>query len=150
MNLAGLRLAFERNVRVALDSHTSVQVATTPVIVVLKIVAFLDRPAARHDDLGDIAQVFDRYLGPTEDRRWGLPTDFENASAFALGEDVGSVINEDELAIVSRFLDLSRDENDGHRTHALLIRNGPWEWRERPEVLFDRLNAFENGLGRRS
>jgi len=44
---------------------------------------------------------------------------------------------------VTTFVAKARDEEDRHRTHALLIRNGPWLWREHPEVLFDRLAVFQ-------
>jgi len=109
------------------------------------MVAFLDRPE-REDDLGDIAQVLEHYLGPLDDRRWALPTDFDNASAFALGADIGSIINERERQVATEFLARAKDENDRYRTHALLIRNGPPLWRRHPEVLFDRLAAFEAGM----
>jgi hypothetical protein len=39
-----------------------------------------------------------------------------------------------------------RAKDEDNRTHALLIRNGPWRWREHPEALFDRLVAFEKGM----
>lgn len=145
MNLVGLRLAFDHHVRVAIDDGHSVDVATTPAIVVLKMVAFLDRPE-REDDLTDIAQVVERYLRPIDDRRWALPVDFDNASAFALGMDIAVLVNERERQAVAEFLTRANDENDRHRTHALLIRNGPWLWREHPEALFDRLAAFEKGM----
>jgi len=90
--------------------------------------------------------VFERYLGPIDDRRWTLPVDFDNASACALGMDVGALVNEREREVVTGFLARARDEDDRHRTHALLIRNGPSYWREHPEVLFDRLAAFEKGM----
>lgn len=147
MSLAGLRLAFEHHVRIAIDDSHSVRVATTPTIVVLKMVAVLDRPD-REDDLTDIAQVLEGYLGPTDDRRWELPVDFDNASAFALGMDVGSLINPQEQSVVTTFVAKARDEEDRHGTHARLIRNGPWRWREYPETLFDRLAAFEKGMMR--
>jgi predicted nucleotidyltransferase len=146
MNLVGLRLAFDHHISVPVGDDHSVAVATLPALVVLKMVAFLDRPAEREDDLGDIAQVFERYLEPTDDRRWGLPIDFDNASAFALGADVGALVNEQERQAVAEFVRKAQDEGDRHRTHALLIRNGPFHWREHPEVLFDRLAAFESGV----
>jgi predicted nucleotidyltransferase len=145
MNLVGLRLAFEHHTRIAIDEQHSVAVATTPVIVVLKMGAFLDRPQ-REDDLTDIAQVLEQYLEPTDDRRWQLPTDFDNASAFALGVDVRSIINAREMKVVAEFLAGAKDESDRRRAHALLIRNGPAFWRQHPEVLFDRLAAFEAAL----
>jgi predicted nucleotidyltransferase len=145
MNLVGLRLAFDHHVNVRIEEGLSVEAATTPAIVVLKIVAFLDRPE-REDDLSDIAQVIERYLGPVDARRWALPVDFHNASAFALGADVGRLVNEQERQVVTDFLTRAKNENDRNRTHALLIRNGPWYWRDHPEALFERLAAFENGL----
>jgi predicted nucleotidyltransferase len=143
MSLLGLRLAFDHHVRVSIDARHSVQVATIAAIVVLKMVAFLDR-SDREDDITDIAQVIERYLGPIDDRRWALPGDFDNAGAFALGMDVGVLVNEKERHVVTQFLTRAKDEDD--RIHALLIRNGPWIWREHPEALFDRLAAFEKGM----
>ncbi len=143
MNLVGLRLAFDHHVRVAIDQGHFVEVAITPVILVLKMVAFLDRPE-RQDDISDIAQVIEHYLGPIDARRWTLPVDFDNASAFALGMDIGMLVNERERQVVTEFLTRAEDEND--RIHALLIRNGPWHWREHPEALFDRLAAFKEGM----
>jgi predicted nucleotidyltransferase len=145
MNLVGLRLAFDHHVNVRIEEGLSVKAATTPAIVVLKMVAFLDRPE-RGDDLSDIAQVLERYLGTIDARRWALPVDFHNTSAFALGTDTGMLVNEQEREIVAEFLTRAKDENDRHQTHALLIRNGPWHWREHPEALFERLAAFEKGL----
>jgi predicted nucleotidyltransferase len=109
MNLVGLRLAFEHHTRIDIDEQHSVAVATTPAIVVLKMGAFLDRPQ-REDDLTDIAQVLERYLEPTDDRRWELPTEFDNASAFALGVDVRSIINAREMEVVTEFLARAKDE----------------------------------------
>jgi predicted nucleotidyltransferase len=146
MSLAGFRLAFDHHILVPVGDDHVVAVATVPALVVLKMVAFLDRPAEREDDLGDIAQVVERYLNATDDRRWQLPVDFDNASAFALGTDVGSMLREDERQVVDEFIRKATDEGDRHRTHALLIRNGPFHWREHPEVLFDRLAAFEAGI----
>jgi predicted nucleotidyltransferase len=143
MNLIGLRLAFDHHISVAIGDRHSVRVATTAAIVVVKMVAFLDRPD-REDDLTDIVQVLERYLGPIDARRWDLSVDFENASAFALGMDVGGLVNQREQRVVMEFLARAKDEDD--RTHALLIRNGPWLWREHPEALPDRLAAFEKGM----
>jgi hypothetical protein len=59
------------------------------------------------------------------------------------------LVNEQERQVVAEFLTRAKDENDRNRTHALLIRNGPWPWREHPEVLLERLAAFERGLDSR-
>jgi predicted nucleotidyltransferase len=145
MNLVGLRLAFDHNVLVEVAERCRVRVATTPAVVVLKMVAFLDRPD-REDDLTDIAQVVERYLGPTDERRFTLPTDYDNSGAFALGMDVGAIVSGPEHRVVMEFLSRAKDEDDRLRTHMLLVRNGPWFWREHPEIVFERLAAFERGL----
>lgn len=145
MSLLGLRLAFDHHVLVEVDAGCRIRVATTAAIVVLKMVAFLDRPD-REDDLTDIAQVLERYLGATDDRRFTLPTDYHNACALALGADVGAIVREPELAAVRQFLARAKDEDDRLRTHVILVRNGPWLWREHPETVFERLAAFERGL----
>jgi predicted nucleotidyltransferase len=113
--------------------------------VVLKMVAFLDRPE-REDDLTDIAQVLERYLGPTDERRFTLPTDYHNACAFAVGSDIGAIVSEHERRVVEEFVSRAKDEDDRHRAHVLLVRSGPWLWRERPETVRERLTAFEQGL----
>lgn len=146
MSLVGLRLAFEHHTQIAVGEQHSVAIATVPVIVVLKMVAFLDRPAQREDDLTDIAHALEEYLGAVDDRRWQLPTDFENAPSFALGADIGAMLNEQERQVVTEFVGKAKDENDRHRTHALLVRNGPMLWRQHPEVVLERLGAFEKAL----
>ena len=51
MNLAGFDLAFRHTQALPLDVDTSIAVATVPVIAVLKMAAWLDRPAERDRDL---------------------------------------------------------------------------------------------------
>ena len=57
-------------VRVSLDPEHSIDVATVPVVVILKMAAWLDRPAERDRDLHDLAHLFNEYLEPNAPRRW--------------------------------------------------------------------------------
>ena len=90
MNLAGFDLAFKHDVPVSLDANHHVDVATIPVVVVLKMASWLDRPSERDRDLEDLAHVFKEYLKADDLRRWEdelVETGFayDDQSAFALG-----------------------------------------------------------------
>jgi predicted nucleotidyltransferase len=66
MSLVGFDLAFEHAVAADLPgTSASVRVASLPAILVLKMVAWLDRPSERTKDLGDIAAVLTEALGET-------------------------------------------------------------------------------------
>jgi hypothetical protein len=106
MNLVGLRLAFEKGVSLALPESSSMLLATVPTIALLKMAAYRDRPEERERDLDDLAFLLEDYLGDEDDRRFLLierepKLDYENASAFALGLDVGEIVNDEERAIVT-------------------------------------------------
>ncbi len=108
MNLMGFDLALQHTVEIALPRGDAVSVATVPVITVLKMAAFLDRPWERERDLQDLAAVFLHYLEPTDDRRWEPPLDegieFSDQSAMALGIDIARIAGPLHHALVTRFL----------------------------------------------
>ena len=61
--LEGLIEVFERGTEgVIFDENATYQVATLPAIVLLKLIAWDDRPEYRLKDLGDIASIFDNYF----------------------------------------------------------------------------------------
>jgi hypothetical protein len=62
--------------------------------------------------------VLERRLGPIDDPRFDLPVDFDfdNASAYGLGVDVGAPIDERERQRVTTFLVKAKDEDDRHLT----------------------------------
>jgi predicted nucleotidyltransferase len=70
------------------------RVVTAPALVVLKIIAYQDRPHERGKDVADVVEVFERY---EEDdvRRFELigtavddaPITFEEAGAYLVGVD---------------------------------------------------------------
>jgi hypothetical protein len=111
----------------------------------MKMVAFLDRPD-REDDLTDIVQVVEGYLGRIDDRRWKLSIDFDNMSAFALGMDVGSLTNKKEREVVTNV----RREGAGRRGPPSDSRPADSKWTlalaRTPGGEFDRLAAFEKGM----
>ncbi len=146
MTLVGLRLAFDANQPLDVGEGLAVLVTAVPAVAVMKMIAFLDRPD-REKDLEDLAFLLEEYA--EQDRRFDLigesaDLDYENTGAFALGLDVGRLVDAKERAIVERFLADARNEDS--RTAARLLRVGPALWRVNEDRLPARLAAFDRGL----
>ncbi len=97
MSLVGFDLAFGHTVRVTLPGYDlEVEVACLPALVVLKIVAWLDRPHERAKDLGDLGRVLASALEELDDRRWAPPLAgeaFEDQSPLFVGLEVRRIAN---------------------------------------------------------
>lgn len=133
--------------RKALSNTRTVLVATVPVIAVLKMAAWLDRPGERDRDLDDLAHIMNDHLEADDIRRWeddlinaGLPHD--DQSAFALGQDVARIAQASHLAIVEGFLKAVEDEASS--ANARFARC--FGQRDATDVVASRLQAFQRGL----
>lgn len=119
MNLAGFDLALRHRHTIAIGDGIEVGIATVPTIVVLKVAAFLDRPAERDRDLEDLAMLFEQYLDEVDDRRFEPPLvelDFESHVPFALGLDVAAIAEVSHQVLVDRFLGRITDPDDAWAT----------------------------------
>lgn len=122
MSLVGFDLAFEHASEVDLPgTATTVKVASLASIVVLKIVAWLDRPYERTRDLGDLATVFREALGDDDDRRWDQANpvgssglDFDDQSPFIVGLDVSAIAEDVHRTRIDEFIDRLLDESGSH------------------------------------
>jgi len=121
-----------------------------PVIVLLKMVAYLDRPAERDRDLTDIAFLIEEYLSVDDDRRWsdeiveqGLP--FDRVSAYALGCDMGAFLTTPERDVVIRFI--AGVESNAHGSLVRMADHAPTSWRRDEEEVCGRLRALRRGAG---
>jgi len=135
---------------VALDADLHVDVATIPVVVVLKMAAWLDRPSERDRDLEDLAHVFKEYLKADDLRRWedelietGLA--YDDQSAFALGRDVGIIVAAVHRRLIDRFLAAVVD--DASAAHAHFARC--FATADSSAKLSAQLRAFGLGLTRK-
>lgn len=151
LNVVGYRHVYERAVTAPVAADFTVQVAPVPVIVLLKMAAYLDRPAERDRDLTDIGYAMEEYLADAEDRRFAeefftLDLSYEQAPPYWLGRDLGALLNEPERLLARRFLGLVRD--DGTVAHNRMVRLGPAAWRRESETLLSRLAALAQGLER--
>jgi len=153
MSLLGMRLAFEHAVALPIAADLEVRVAPIHVISVLKIVAYLDRPAAREKDLGDLAHIMHGYVGDDSDRRFSpeVPddlTEFDDVAPFLLGRDVRATVDVEERRRISDFVALIDDEARAPRLVARMSILGPVAWRD-PEEVLKRIRAFRRGVEKR-
>ncbi len=117
MSLVGFDLLFERAEEVELPSAAgTVLVASLPVIVVLKISAWLDRPHERKKDLHDLGTILSGALGEDDERRWEgtIPGDFDEQSPRFIGQEVARIISSAHRELIERFLE------------KMLVDDSPW------------------------
>src|SRR5207245_8970303 len=94
MSALGMEEAFAASVEREVAPGLTVRVVTAPALVVMKIVAYQDRPHERGKDAADVGEVVERYdeddgrrfevIGATVD---GAPVAFEEAGAYLVGVD---------------------------------------------------------------
>lgn len=150
MNLVGLRIAFADAVPVELSQGASVRVASLRSLVVLKIAAYLDQPWERDSDLADIAHILSEYLAPDADERWSdeiinAGMDYEDVSPFALGKQLGALVDEAERGLITGFLAALDDPGDRLNTLPRMAQRAPVSWKN-PDRLRLRLAAFRRGF----
>jgi predicted nucleotidyltransferase len=147
MNVSGMDLAFEHAERRDAGDGYIASVAPPPVVTVLKMAAFGDRPAERLRDLSDIAHLLDHYVESASDRRWDEANgqDYELAPAYLLGLDIGRVARAPvHFKLVQGFLELVGDPDSVR--HSDMRREGPSGWQNREDALERRLEAFASGI----
>jgi len=135
----------------------SVRLGPAHVLLLLKVVAYLDRPWERRHDLQDIAWLLDEFVGATDARRFerfdeliaeGIA--YEQAGAYMLGRELGAIVDEVERGLLDLFVRKSCDEGDGHATGATLVALGPVRWRRQPDEPLSTMQAFACGLRKAS
>lgn len=148
MTLLGLGLAFEHAERIALSKELALRVAPVPVLVILKIIAYQDRPEERERDLEDLAYILsdfepeDRFSDEVLD----LKLTYEEAGPFLLGRQVAAIAGPAERDKVGRFLAASLVEDGREALQPKLISVGPASWRQNPGEMIRSVEAFRRGL----
>jgi predicted nucleotidyltransferase len=122
MSTLGVEEAFNYARQEEVASELSVRVVPIPVLVLLKIVAYMDRPEERARDLSDLVRCFEDYEeGNWESRRFEIgevivddrPVEFEEAGAYLLGNEAGGLARPKSLVPVRALLDNIPDEYAG-------------------------------------
>jgi predicted nucleotidyltransferase len=151
MSLTGMRLAFEAAAPYVLASGLSIDVVPVPVLVLLKMVAYLDRPHERERDLEDLAHVLDEYIDVFDTRRYSDTIrehrlDFDESGPYLLGQEMSRLVNGKERAAIDLFLTKLMTEEDEDLAQIRMARLGPSGWNREPEEVKRRLVAFRLGL----
>ena len=151
MSLTGMRLALATARRLDVEVGLSIGIAPVPVIAILKMISYLDRPAERERDLHDLVHILEKHV-PAEDTRRFEPevldagVRYEHASAYLLGRDLRELVNDKERRAVDEFL--ARGLDEGHPSAMLgrMARLGPASWGEDPDEVVARIDAFKQGF----
>jgi predicted nucleotidyltransferase len=151
MNLTGMRLALDTGNTVEVEPGLSIRVAPLPVVAVLKMISYLDRPAERERDLHDLAHILEKHVPPEDDRRFApevlnAAVPYEHASAYLLGHDLKGLVNGRERQAVDDFIARTRDERDPLATQGRMARLGPSSWNQDADELMARIDAFVEGF----
>lgn len=120
MSTIGFKEAYENSVPLEIDKNVTIRIASLAGLVLLKFIAYNDRPLMRRRDVQDIFFIAGNYLDAgNEDRLYNekqdadlLDDDFDYrvAGARMLGRDVAKLLSGDTAQIISNLL---ADENTG-------------------------------------
>jgi predicted nucleotidyltransferase len=148
MNLTGFRHVFARALPLEVEAGLQIQIAPLPVIALLKMVAWLDRPAERERDLEDLAHMLDEFVEPHDEAFYSPEVtdqqiNTEYVSAYLLGRELGLLVDAEERALVERFIEKLLNEE---ATRSLMARLGPRSWNGDAEELVPRLEVFLRGF----
>ena len=151
MSVAGFDLAFTKTDLIQVREGLTVPVPRLPVLVLLKMIAWLDRPHERAKDLGDIVFMWDRALPELDDRRWdpGHPVgaarlEYDDQSAYFAGWELGQIAALEHLHWARRFLDALR--NDESTAFMQFARGSFYVGNDVDRKVRARITAFELGL----
>jgi predicted nucleotidyltransferase len=117
MSTRGFEEAFE-SARAEPVEDLVVLMASVAACVLLKFVAYNDRPLERVRDLIDIVHCFELYGGEPDERRYeigeaevdGTPVSYDEAGAYLLGHEVAALARPESLATVRSLLASIDDE----------------------------------------
>ena len=146
MSLVGFDLAFTHRDPIQLTASARVAVPHAEIFMLLKMVSWLDRPPDRAKDLQDIAHLLENYLPDDDMRHWSdelvaANLDHDLHSPYALGRDLGTIIEDAHGACIDRFL--------RKPPLAALIARGPRSWANDDDRAERVLETFERGLRER-
>jgi predicted nucleotidyltransferase len=149
MSLVGFNHVFSDAQPVELADHLTVKVIPALVLMLLKIIAYMDDQNRRAKDLSDIRSMLKLYEADS-DRIYSEAvldaalSDISLANAFLLGFDLHSLCAPNELMVVQRFLALVGDETKSAWT---AFQNAGQHYGQRNEdAARAELAAFKQGL----
>jgi predicted nucleotidyltransferase len=104
MSTLGLKEVFERSATVAISDNLEILTASLPGLVILKLIAWNDRPEVRSKDLSDIAFVIQHYFDLEDEliyekhnRYFGGELEVDQIGALALGSEMKDILQRSEI-----------------------------------------------------
>lgn len=150
LSIVGFDLAFAQSDLIPIREGLVVPVPRIPVLVLLKMIAWLDRND-REKDLEDLVFMWDSALPEVDPCRWdpehplgSADLDYADQSAFCVGWQLGRIAGPEHVHWAKRFLDAMRDEES--IAFAQLVRGSRYGGDHVELRLRSRLTAFESGL----
>jgi predicted nucleotidyltransferase len=153
MSLVGFDHVFSDAQLVTLAGRLSIRVIPPLVLMLLKIVAFLDDQTRRAKDLSDIRALLSKYEADSE-RLFSDAvldaslSDFSLANAHLLGVDLRAICTEEEIEVVHTFLMTVSD--DTKPAWLGFVRAAPRPGERSEEVARLQLDTFRGGFEGRS
>ncbi|MBL7111975.1 MAG: nucleotidyl transferase AbiEii/AbiGii toxin family protein [Bacteroidales bacterium] len=100
MNVEGFKEVYEQASEEIETEEQRFKVCTLPGIVILKLIAWDDRPEVRRDDIDDIAEIIKNYFRLNDDQIYEHHSDLftdeielEEIAAQFLGREIGKIIS---------------------------------------------------------
>jgi predicted nucleotidyltransferase len=122
-------------------------------LIMLKMMAWLDRPHERGKDLEDFRRVLDYALGEDDECRWdsqhpvgSRDLAHDEQAAFYAGWELGRIAEQTHQAYLLKFLDALRDDESAAFARMLGVSRGP-PTSYAVDRLRRQLSAFEAALG---
>ena len=149
MSLVGFEHVFSNSEEVELASGLKLKVIPPVVLVLLKIVAFLDDQQRRAKDLLDIRSIFSSYEEDSErifsdEVLDATLADWSFANAFLMGIDLRSLSTLEELPVIHEFVRTICDE--ARPAWAAFVRAAPHAGERDEEQARTQFEAFKKGL----
>lgn len=125
MSVVGFDHVFSKSEQRDIAPGLRMKVIPVPVLSLLKIVSYLDRPTERERDVRDLGELFNRYELDNDERRFSdevieAQITFESSGAFLLGFDLGKICTQSEKQVVNGFVAELKDETS--RAYGFLRR----------------------------
>lgn len=131
MNVEGFQEVFEQASEEVQTEDLQFRVCTLAGIVILKLIAWDDRPEMRGDDIDDIAEIIKNYFHFNSDAIWEHHSDLftddnelDEIASHYLGREIGKIISGNERLInrVKGILEKGLSDSDSNNLDELLAR----------------------------
>lgn len=157
MDVRGLELAIEYGIALEIAEGRAVAVAPLPVLSLLKVIAWYDRPSGRERDAQDLLILLDTYADTQEfdallsdsrehDDLYELEDDLTRRGARLLGRTAADIADADALELC---LEILGTETDATGSLQMVIHGAPSlraDESRREDIALDLLEAFFKGL----